>query len=154
MTDRTPDDDAIGADEIDEELDLGTLRDLGFDALSDDAPLDGIDDVRARAARSARRRGLTVGAAVAAMLLVVGTLGVVLARTGEESAPDVRTGPAWSSDGQHFLLPPADATDVGFGISGYDVQGLDLDVIDPGPCPSTSSSTGSATVPCSVWASR
>jgi hypothetical protein len=127
MTDRTPHDppsgDQLGPDD-DGVRDLGVLRGLGFDALSGgDAPLDGLHDVKARAERSTRRRRWTVGAAAAAALLVVGSLGLLLASTGEESAPDVYTGrPA--AQGGHFLLPPADATDVGWQLG--------LDAVDAG----------------------
>jgi hypothetical protein len=119
MTDRTPQDppsgDELGPDD-DGVRDLGVLRGLGFDALSGgDAPFDGLDDVKARAERSTRHRRWTIGAAAAAALVVVGALGVLLAGTGEESAPDVYTGPP-ATEGERFLLPPADATDVGWTL--------------------------------------
>jgi hypothetical protein len=123
MTDRTPRADRFGDEpgpDDDGVRDLGVLRGLGFDTLSGgEAPFDGLDDVKARAERSIRRRRWAVGAAAAAVLLVVGSLGVLLAGTGEESTPDVHTGPS-AAEGEHFLMPPADATDVGWllGLDG------------------------------------
>jgi hypothetical protein len=119
MTDSTPHDppsgDELGPDD-DGVRDLGALRELGFDTLSaGDAPFDGLHEVKARAERSTRRRRWALGAAAAAVLLVLGSFGVLLAGTGEESAPDVYTGPP-AAGGEHFLLPPSDATDVGWRL--------------------------------------
>lgn len=134
MTDRTPDDPQLDGElgpDDDGVQDLEVLRGLGFDALGDDVPLDGMDEVRARANSAARRRRWIVGAVAAAVLLVVGSLGVAVARTGEESSPDVYTGPP-PVEGQRFLLPPADATDVGWqvGLDAVRANVAELPAID------------------------
>ena len=140
MSDRNPDDQRLG-DELgpvdDGVQDLDVLRGLGFDVLSgEDAPFDGLDDVKARAERSTRHRRWTIGAAAAAALLVVGSLGLLLARTGEESAPDVQCQcrtlrrQAPPIEGPRFLLPPSDVTDVGWRL-GLDAVYVDLEDIPP-----------------------
>lgn len=124
MTDRTPNDARLGDDVPDDDgvQDLEVLRGLGFDALGGEAPFDGMDGVRARAAQQRRRRAWSVGAAAAAVLLVIGGLGVALARTGEESAPDIATQPTTAESQQMFLLPPTEATDVGFQLGLHVVR--------------------------------
>jgi hypothetical protein len=128
MSDRTPagipdDRDPTSAEDdgIGEAADLARLDRLGLAVLADGpAPGGaGLADVRARARRHRRRRWAPAAAAAVLVLLVAGAA-VALTR-GDESGVSVDT----PSEAEQYLIPPADAEDVGYRL------GLDGVYADP-----------------------